>query len=410
MTEPESLVSVLWDGESSIEAIVADSDLPEWPDSTWVSRPAPPPLPRRSSPPPPEAPRSSRRTALATGCVLAGRYRLERNVGHGGMGEVWSAEHVTIHMRVAVKVLLPSARRVPEIVARFEREAILLGRMRGDHVPRVIDFLTDELHGPVLVTEFVEGASLADVLKAPVSVERAVDLGIDVARALGELHRGGVVHRDMKPGNVILRPNVGGGTSAVVIDLGVSRLVRDDDTDEDIVADITTGDAVVGTLEYMAPEQILSCGDVTAAADLYALGALLFRAVTGGYVFGPHPDRMELVRTKLTTVAPPLPTGRRDPVARGLATVLARALERSPAARYHSADQLLADLMCLRDLVTCKAVPPSTAVGPRARTLSGRLFAAAAIVALLLSVAWAQIAQPASGAEAASPAAAPSLE
>lgn len=370
-------------------------------DRTLMSQRDPLPAPRRPDAPPPSLWPPSGRPELVSGCVLGGRYRVDKSVGRGGMGEVWAAEHVTIHTRVAVKVLLGHALCVPETVARFEREAVLLGRMNGDQVPRVFDFLVDPLYGPVLVTEFVEGESLADVLKAPMSVEQALDLGIDLATALAEIHRAGVVHRDLKPGNVILRPRPTGKSQAVVIDLGISRLVRDRTADIHEQVAVTTGDAVVGTIEYMAPEQIVSCGDVTAAADLYALGALLFRAVTGRAVFGSVPDKLELVRTKLTQDAPRLPTGRRDPVANGLTKVLACALERNPIARYQSAEDLRADLFHLRDLMVQRPAPSgfdaATRRGTRSLAPHGRgvvrriVVSAAFVVALLLGAVWSQI-------------------
>jgi serine/threonine-protein kinase len=304
------------------------------------------------------------RPELAPGCVLGGRYRIERKVGAGGMGEVWAAQHLTLHMQVAVKALLPAALKAPEIVTRFGREAMLLSSLRSDHVPRAIDFLTDDVYGPVLVTEFVEGEPLSDLLRCPLSVEQTVELGLDLAAGVAELHHGNVVHRDLKPGNVIMRPVADGRTRAVIIDFGVSRLMGDTAKAHNEVSDITTGNIVLGTLEYMAPEQILQCGDATATADLYALGAVLFRAVTGRHVFGGRLDRMELVRTKLTAEAPPLPTERRDPVARGLATVLARALQRDPASRYQSVDEFRVDLRRLRDLASSRSEVVTVAMVP----------------------------------------------
>ena len=300
----------------------------------------------------------SRRPELVAGRVLGGRYRVERRLGTGGMGEVWAAEHVTGHTQVAVKMLLAQALGIPEIVTRFQREAVLLALVHSDHLPHALEFLVDDLYGPLLVTELVEGESLAVVLARPLSVEQAVELGIDLATGVAELHRSGVVHRDLKPSNVILRPVEHGRTRAVIIDLGVGRLVDD-------APDGTPGDLVVGTVAYMAPEQILGCGTVTGAADLYALGALLFRAVTGGHVFGPGSDKLELLRTKLTCQAPSMPTGRHDPVALGLATVVASALERDPTRRYQSAEQLRADLFHLRDLAEQRARRANAQTGAR---------------------------------------------
>ncbi len=283
------------------------------------------------------------RRELAPGDVIGGRYRLERSLGAGGMGEVWAAMHETIRTRVAVKLLLPRALHVPEIVTRFEREALLMGRVHGAHVPGVIDYFVDAEVGPMLITELVEGQSLADVLRTPLSVEAAIELGIDLASGLSEIHRASVVHRDLKPSNVILR---GGGAAgamhAYIIDLGVGRLVEGDTASSDI-APITTADIVVGTAEYMAPEQVLNCKDVTPSADLYALGALLFRAVAGVHVFGPDLGRLDFFRAKLTKDAPALQTERDDALARGFAAVVAKALEREPARRYQTADELRSD-------------------------------------------------------------------
>jgi serine/threonine-protein kinase len=331
----------------------------------------------------PSAPRP-----LRAGDVLAGHYRLERKVGTGGMGEVWAAEHLTIHMRVAVKVLLDRARRDPDIRARFEREAVLLGRTHGCHVARVIDFASDPVYGPVLVTEFVEGASLAEVLKTPLDVEHAIELAIDLAAGLAELHRARVVHRDLKPANVILRATEEGGLQAVLIDLGVSHTVEGEPGGGADLSPLTGSDVVVGTLEYMPPEQILCSAKVTPAADIYAFGALLVRAVTGRNVFGPDLDRVDLVHAKLTRDAPPLETGRQDPLALGLAAIVRRTLERSPSKRYASADELRAALCHLRDAHDheCDAVPADPPSREPAEGKSGVTSAASAAVQLAREV------------------------
>ncbi|MGD0528543.1 MAG: serine/threonine-protein kinase [Polyangiaceae bacterium] len=322
-----------------------------------------------SSPPP-----SSARCSLVAGNVIGGRYRLERKIGSGGMGEVWAGEHLSLQMSVAIKVLLPRALEVPEIVARFEREAHLLGRLRSDHAQRAVDFFVDEAYGPVLVTELIAGQSLAEAIETPFSVEEAIALGIQLATAVDEVHRARVVHRDLKPSNVILRPTGAGGTHATIIDFGVGRFV-----DEPVCAtavEITTGDAVVGTIEYMAPEQIVPCGALTPGVDLYAVGAILFRAVAGAHVFGAGLDKLDIIRAKLANEAPRLPTGRDDALARGLATVVARALERRPAARHPSALELRAEL--LRLTTPAAPEPMKRGRGATSRGIRRRVLAALA--------------------------------
>jgi serine/threonine-protein kinase len=266
------------------------------------------------------------------------------------MGEVWAGEHEELKLPVALKVLKKEALRNDEIVKRFAREAFLLGHIHSDHVARVVDFLSSAKHGPVLVMELVEGPSLHEVLRSRcLSVEDAIDLGIDIASALRELHAANVVHRDVKPANILLRPLPGGGRRAVFVDLGVSRHVpADEERDEVLLTEITSMDRALGTIEYMAPEQILCSRKVLPTADVYAVGAVLYRAVTGRNVFGDL-HGMDLARLKLSEEPPRLDTGRDDRVAKGLEATVARALARSPEERYESADELLADLSLLRD-------------------------------------------------------------
>jgi serine/threonine-protein kinase len=287
--------------------------------------------------------------ALAPGTKV-GRFTVSRRVATGGMGEVWEGVHATTGIRVALKTLLPDCAKSREVVLRFNREAELLAHVRSDRVARVVDFLVDPAFGPVLITEFIEGRSLADVMDSErLGIQEVVALGIDIARAVRELHRARIVHRDLKPGNVILQPAEGGGTRAVLVDLGVSRLIASGSGDDDLTA-LTKTQIVVGTLGYMPPEQILSSRDVTEAADVYALGAMLFRMVAGHPVFGQL-SGVDLMRTKLLSRAPRVYTGRTDRLARGFQHVVSRALERDLQARYPSIDAMLDDLMQLQPLV-----------------------------------------------------------
>lgn len=288
---------------------------------------------------------ADRPAVLKVGVVVAG-YRLERKVGEGGMGEVWAATDVQRQVKVALKMLTREAVRNSEIAARFRREAELLARIDSAHVPRLYDFLLDQWGGRILVEEFVDGQLLAEMLdQRRFSVAETRDLGVALARALIELHRAGVVHRDLKPSNVILKP-VADGYRAVLIDFGVSRKnTRAEDEDDHRMPEITRVGRALGTITYMAPEQLAGSREATETVDLYALGAILYRAVTSRHVFGEL-QGLELARTKLMRDAPRLDAGA-GLMAGGLEDVVVRLLRRWPAERYRSAEELLADLLVL---------------------------------------------------------------
>lgn len=292
---------------------------------------------------------------LERGAVIAGRYRADARVGQGGMGAVYSGEHLAVGVKVALKQLLVSAAENHEVVARFRREAVFLGKIRSDHVARVLDFVTDEKYGLVLVMEYIEGDPLSKILGArTLSVEETIDLGADIAAALVDLHRHHIVHRDLKPGNIIWQKLPNGSNRAVIVDFGVSRILSQGVEEDEEMTGITRADMALGTIEYMAPEQILNSRDVTPASDIYALGAILFRAHAGKHVFGDVYDA-ELAKKKIWTDPTPLSTGRTDKLARGLEAVVNRALTRSPKKRYHQADEVLTELNMLRDLIKAAA-------------------------------------------------------
>ena len=326
---------------------------------------------KRNASSPPSSGARLRPAAVSTfvaGSVVGGRYRVKRKIASGAMGEVWEGDHVHLKLRVALKALLRGSRTDHEVLARFQREAFLLGQIHSDHVARVLDFVTDGKHGPILVMELVEGPSLFDVIQAKrFTVEQAIQLGIDIAKALREIHEANVVHRDVKPANIILAPLRDGRQRAVFVDLGVSRLVPDEEApDDELLTEITSTNRAVGTIEYMAPEQILGSRNVKATADLYALGAVLFRVVSGHNVFGDV-HGADLMRLKLSTEAPPLVTGRTDRVAQGFEALVARALSLSVEDRFAVADEVLADLLHLRDTAKRAAIALAQPTRPSVR-------------------------------------------
>ena len=321
---------------------------------------------------------------VRAGSVIARRYRATRRIACGAMGEVWEGVHVELGHRVAIKVLRQEGLGSREMLVRFAREAFLLARIESEHVVRVIDFVPRGRHGPVLVMELLDGPTFAEELgDGRASLEDTVDVAVDVLRGLRAMHARNVIHRDVKPGNVILRRLHDGSRRAVLIDLGVGRVLEDEDKPE-----ITTADRVVGTFEYMPPEQIVSCQTAGPPADVYAVGAMIFRAVTGKHAFGEMRG-LDLVREKVRRPMPKFRSGRRDPAAKKLEAIVERAVAFTPRERWQSADEMLEALEALRaemhgDRAEFAPAPESVATAgrPRARQHRRRRNTAIAIAAV----------------------------
>ena len=203
--------------------------------------------------------------------VIAGRFRLERILGHGGVSEVWLAHDLELERRVAVK-LLSSARTA----SRFEREARSVASLSHPNIVGVFDFGEHEGR-PYLVLEYVPGGTLDERLSKPLSDEDVAEIARDIAAGLAHAHERGIVHRDLKPSNVLFD----GEGRAKIADFGVARVLSD--------ATLTTTGAVVGTAQYMAPEQATG-GEVGPESDVYAFGVILFQLLTGRPPFeSEHP-------------------------------------------------------------------------------------------------------------------------
>ncbi|HEY4160206.1 MAG TPA: serine/threonine-protein kinase, partial [Polyangiaceae bacterium] len=188
------------------------------------------------------------------GTTLAGRYRVERLLGSGGMGAVYQAEHVHMRKAVAVKVLHREMMIVPEVVARFEREAVAAGRIQHPNVASATDFGRLDDGAFYLVLEFVEGHSLTKLLSTEGALppERALRITRQIVDALAAAHAANVVHRDLKPDNVMLVSKEGEGDFVKVLDFGIAKVSGEGSGDQPALTKIGT---VFGTPEYMSPEQ-----------------------------------------------------------------------------------------------------------------------------------------------------------
>ncbi len=215
------------------------------------------------------------------GTLLADRYRIDALVGEGGMGKVYSAEHVLMRKRLAVKVLRRELTSVPEVVARFEREAMAAGNIEHPNVAAATDFGKLPDGAVFLVLEFVSGHSLRDeIARGPFQIERALHVARQISSALSAAHAQGIVHRDLKPENVMLVEKGGDPDFVKVLDFGIAKVPLGEAVGPKAGNPITKAGMVFGTPEYMSPEQALG-QNVDGRADLYALGVMFFEMLSG---------------------------------------------------------------------------------------------------------------------------------
>ena len=267
------------------------------------------------------------------GAILAGKYRIERVLGAGGMGQVFQATHLGLEQWVAIKCLLPDASASETLLARFQREARISAKIKSEHVARTLDVGQLPGGGPYIVMEYLQGCDL-DQLLARLKVlpaERAVTLVLQAAEALAEAHALGIVHRDLKLANLFLTQRADGSDCVKVLDFGISKLQAEN-------AALTRSAAFMGSPRYMSPEQLNSARDVDARTDIWALGAVLYFLLSGSAPFSAAslPDLVHKISRES-----PLPLGSLAPgLAPELVAVVERCLRKDPAQRFRSVGEL----------------------------------------------------------------------
>lgn len=265
--------------------------------------------------------------------LLAGRFRLSERLGAGGMGEVWSAEHLASGEMVAVKLLREEVAFAPGVAARFEVEARTLCRIQHPNVVKVVDFGRDGGRGWFLAVELVRGETLQAVLEREktLSPRQAAQLTAQILSGLAAVHEAGVVHRDLKPENVMLEDE---GSMVRLLDFGIAKLL-----DPSHRVDLTVAGQVFGTPAYLSPEQALG-REVDPRSDLYACGVILFRTILGRLPF----EAETATAMALLHAVEPLPA-LPDEVPEGLARVIERALAKDPDQRFADAESMRAALL-----------------------------------------------------------------
>jgi serine/threonine protein kinase len=267
------------------------------------------------------------------GTVLAGKYRVDKLLGEGGMGWVVVATHLQLEQRVALKFMRTAhATSSPEAVGRFLREARAAARIQSEYVARVSDVGTLENGAPYLVMEYLEGRDLDALLQVTptLPIGEAIEYAMQACEGLGEVHSAGIVHRDLKPANLFLARRSDGSVRVKLLDFGISKVSALPGGASD--GGMTSTQALMGSPLYMAPEQMRSSKAVDARADIWSLGVILYEMLGGRAPF--NGDTLPMVCARIMAEAPdPLRELRRD-VPAGLEAVVMRCLDKEASRRY----------------------------------------------------------------------------
>jgi serine/threonine-protein kinase len=301
---------------------------------------------------------------LEVGQVIAEKYRVERLLGQGGMGAVFEGTHLLIGRRVAVKVLLPEVSAAPEGGARFERELRAAGRIANEHILDVLDAGSLPDGSRFMVSELLEGETLEKrIERARLSPRECAQLTLELLDGLAAAHQAGIVHRDLKPDNIFLTTRSNRKDFVKIIDFGVSKYQFDDPQE----MSMTSTGAVVGTPYYLSPEQARGERQIDARSDLYTVGVIMFRCVSGNV-----PHRADGLRSLLFKIAlnPPPPLTRDVPdVEPAFAALVQKAMSRERETRFQSAAEMRQALEAW--LASARPADGADNPGPRPPAWSG---------------------------------------
>ncbi|MGQ0762346.1 MAG: serine/threonine-protein kinase [Acidobacteriota bacterium] len=275
------------------------------------------------------------------GQTLAGKYKIEKLIKTGGMGSVYRGRHVLMDKTVAVKVLRPSLAGDDAVVARFSREAKAASKISHPHAVSVTDFGEAENGVVFLVMEYLDGRTLKEAIvkEGPLSLGRAVEIVRQVAGALDAAHGQGVIHRDLKSENIMLVSH-NGDEWAKVLDFGIAKILQP--VGSAAAAEITQANLVVGTPQYMSPEQCSQSGALDARSDVYSLGIIVHEMLTGKLPFTG--ESATVVMMKQVQDVPPSVLESQSQLPAGVDRVIKRALAKQPIDRFQSAGELSAAL------------------------------------------------------------------
>jgi serine/threonine protein kinase len=370
---------------------------------------------------------SSDAPALA-GSIIAGKYRVKRPIGSGGMGTVWEGTHTTLGTRVAIKFIKPRFAEQPEARARFEIEARAAAKLTTKHAVHVYDYGVSPEGLPYIVMEFLEGESLSEAIigRGPLPPSEVAQIIGQAARALAKAHAAGIVHRDLKPDNIFLTKTDEPGQDlpyvVKLVDFGIAKIVEDEPVEGESarMGGPTREGTVIGTPNFMAPEQLTQGGAPGPLTDLWSLGACTFAAMTGRIPF--EGDVLGDIVLRVCAAPMPVPSQLNPKLPPGFDAWFARACARDPAKRFQTSDELSQALAGVCGLTRIRmatldedqiqyVMRPKEAVGPvpsllppapmsaRTALLAGLVLGIAVMVGVIGLLAWRQSAMspPAAG-------------
>ena len=277
------------------------------------------------------------------GTTISGRYQVEKQLGEGGMGAVYLVQHTAMRKRFALKVLNSKTAQLPEMVARFEREAMAAAHVEHPNITVAVDFGKTDDGALYLVLEYLEGQRLRDAIAGPLELRRALHIARQIASALERSHELGVIHRDLKPENIMLVSRQGDRDFVKVLDFGLAKVATLEPGTKAPAQALTKHGTIFGTPKYMAPEQCVG-GAVDGRADLYALGLILFEMLTGVQAFAGQ-DALRTITLQLTAPTPSMKVvAPAVTVPASLEAVVQRLTEKQPESRYKSATEVLSAL------------------------------------------------------------------
>jgi serine/threonine-protein kinase len=279
---------------------------------------------------------------LTEGMVLKGKYEVLEKVGVGGMATVYRVRHLHLQEDVAIKVVSSSLAADPDFLERFQTEAVVTRKLRHLNAVRLDDFDVTDDGRPFIVMEFVRGKSLRTLLKEGwLSPARAADIARQVALALGAAHELGIIHRDIKPDNILLVPQADGNNLVKVLDFGIARVSGELATVAANHTPTRTG-IILGTPQYVSPEQAKGgrSADMDGRSDLYSLGVVLYEMLTGGQPYHAE-NPLDLLLQHIQAVpTPPHLANSCARISLAMSELVMKALEKDPAKRFQTAAEM----------------------------------------------------------------------